>query len=784
MIRVARRRWHPLQFLAHLNVALAALQCGACAADTGFSVERARPHVRMLADTIGCRPAGSEANRRAREYVAAELRRLGFEVRIQEAEASRPELGVTTRVFNVIAVKHGTSPDAVALVAHYDSPPESVGAADDGLGVAVVLEAARVLAGRDNARWTLVAAVTDAEELGLMGARALVHDPVMARVKTYLNLEAAGTTGPSLLFQTGPGNAWLVKAWAGAAPSPAGNSITTEIYERLPNDTDFTVISQLGIPGLNFAPVGYSEVYHTPRDAAANLSDRTLQTTGDNVVSIVRALDDVEIGQRAPAEEATYFDIVESVGVAYGPMTTRVIAWLAVVLGVLAWLKTVVASRRISGLLATLLGFPWALVGVALVALAMVGATWLLRLATGWLHPWYARPGVFLLLLAGSALLAAWATARLALAAPRRMRGCGEPVCVWVVVLPLWIALVVVLQATAPGAGFALAWPLLAAGACLVLAPLGRDNAPRLASFVVLVVAALLTTPSAVRLLFFASPMFGRLPIAMPVYVYAALVLAFAVPVVPPLLATLPAPARRALASGAVGVALAAATVTAFVAASLLAGYSQVRPHLRAVRYVSAAGTGDRTPLEYWEVGGNEPGPHLGLLPGGPAPGTWHAVADGPPLDVPVGRLRRAYVSRTERPASTSFPGTVASRLDPLPDGTASLSVRIVPESPTATISLVLPVGIVPSGSNYPGSVAAGRWRAGYIAAPPGGVEFRVELGQVREEALGAARVVIIDSRLPGGRGWQALPPWLPVERDAWTARSVFIAGLGPLGVG
>ena len=231
------------------------------APETGFSLERAGKHVRMLATAFGSRPAGSEANVRAREYVATQLRQAGFEVRLQEAIAGSAA-GYSTPVVNIVAVRPGRQGEAVALVSHYDSPPESRGAADDGLGVAVCLEAARVLAARSDPRYTLVVAVTDGEELGLKGARALRESQEFSRVRAFLNFEAVGTNGPARLFQAGPGNLWLAGVWAAAAPFPSGSSLFTEVYRRLPNDTDFTELVRSGPPGLNFAPTGNTFAYH------------------------------------------------------------------------------------------------------------------------------------------------------------------------------------------------------------------------------------------------------------------------------------------------------------------------------------------------------------------------------------------------------------------------------------------------------------------------------------------------------------------------------------------
>ena len=148
-------------------------------------------------------------------------------------------------------------PEAIGLLSHYDSAPNSPGAADDGLGVAVSLEAARVLASRPDRAWTTFVLVTDGEESGLMGAAALVTDrTVMTALHAYINVEAAGSSGPSVLFEAGPANGRVIRPWARTAPHPRGGSYGIEIYKRLPNDSDFTIVARHDIPGLNFALVG------------------------------------------------------------------------------------------------------------------------------------------------------------------------------------------------------------------------------------------------------------------------------------------------------------------------------------------------------------------------------------------------------------------------------------------------------------------------------------------------------------------------------------------------
>ena len=198
-----------------------------CSRSAGvFSEQNARAHVAMLAGTIGSRPIGTEANARARAYVIDQLKLFGYDVRVQETDARRPELGRTRTVANIIAVLPGSRREAIGLLSHYDSAPESPGAADDGLGVAVSLEAARVLAARRGSQWTTLVLVTDGEESGLMGAAALVTDrEVMTRLQAYINVEAAGSGGPAMLFETGPATAGSPVPWARRAPHPRGGIV-------------------------------------------------------------------------------------------------------------------------------------------------------------------------------------------------------------------------------------------------------------------------------------------------------------------------------------------------------------------------------------------------------------------------------------------------------------------------------------------------------------------------------------------------------------------------------
>jgi len=610
---------------------LLALSTAACTRSAPrFSVDNARAHVEMLAGTIGSRPSGTPENTRARQYVVDQLRLYGFEVRVQETDARRADVGRTAHVANVIGVRAGTERPAIGLISHYDSVAEAPGASDDGFGVAVTLEAARVLAARTDRRHSLMVLVTDGEEDGLMGAAGLTSDrEVMDRLQAYVNVESIGSSGNAMLFETGPGNAWIVKPWARAAPHPRGASFAIEIYHRLPNDTDFSIFKRHDIPGLNFALIGDSYAYHTARDSVDRLQPRSLQMTGENVVETVDRLDPIDLSQRSQSD-ATFFDIGETVAVTWGPVTAWLIALAALIVGLLAWFKVLAASVRLVGIWRWIGEIVWALFGVALVAGSMIAITWALREAREVYQPWYARPGRLFLLLLFTGVLAGWLAARAGALIPTRFRGTRHPVLVWSVTLPVWLTLCLGSAAVAPSAGFLWSLPLLVAGITLLAIPVANEHLVRAVSVVVLAVAATVWLRDTVELMRFVVAIIGRLPVLTPVYVYPALILACGVMVAPPFIA-MTAATRQLLRPSLVTATLLVLVVVAAGLAYAAPAYTYAQPLRRHARVLVDAGS----PVATYEVASVEPG--LDLDTGAPA--GWHRVSDTPTGTVPWGRF-------------------------------------------------------------------------------------------------------------------------------------------------
>src|SRR5205823_11812875 len=98
----------------------------------------------------------------------------------------------------------------------------------------------------------------------------------------------------SLLFQTSPGDAQLIDLYAAYVPVYATSSLYAEIYKFLPNDTDLTLFIRDGFIAYNFAFSDNVRYYHSPRDVRANLDPATLQMHGDNLLGVVRGLEQSE----------------------------------------------------------------------------------------------------------------------------------------------------------------------------------------------------------------------------------------------------------------------------------------------------------------------------------------------------------------------------------------------------------------------------------------------------------------------------------------------------------
>ncbi|MEU5723338.1 M28 family peptidase [Micromonospora sp. NPDC047738] len=716
-----------------------------------FSADRAYEHVKVVA----ARPhvAGSPANDQVREHLVGVLRGLGLETTVQDTVA--PEAGqlsgaaggaTVARVRNVVARLPGTaSTGRVFLVAHYDSVQSGPGGNDDAAGTASILEVARALTAGPRPRNDIVFVLADAEEACLCGASAFAGShPLAADGGVVLNLEARGSTGPVIMFETSRDNAKLVDVFGRAAPHPVGTSFAVEIYRALPNDTDFTAFLDHNFVGLNSAYIDGGAIYHTPLDVPAVLDRGSLQMHGDNALGLAREFGRTDLTTLHADHDATYFPVPGGL-VRYPGWLTLPLALLALVaVGLLGWLLRR-RGRATTGRLA-------AGVGLALVpvVVAPLGA-WLLWAAITKIRPGYVelldpyRPVWYRLAVVAlaAAVLFTWYALTRRWVGPAALAFGGLA----------WLALFGVLLAVlVPGGAYLATLPALA-GALAGLAALATrldGPGPVVAVTLAGAVAVVILLPTVVLL-------FPALGMAMGgvAALFAVLLGLAALPVVDLLhpqaggqrgllalrarrLAPLPAAAAGLAAVVLAGVGLA---VDRFDAAH------PVPTHLM---YALDAGTGEAR----WLSREDEPQPWTA----GYLDGTASAADDFPALG--DARLRSGPARAADLPAP---------KLQVLSDTTVgerrTLRVRVTPQRPVRLLSLHVDSTTVVESSTVDGvALDVGRytrdhpWGFGMVfhAPPPEGVEITLVMAPGHRPLL---RVMDASDGLAGVPGFRPRPP-------------------------
>jgi hypothetical protein len=338
---------------------------------TEFSASRAREVLKRLVGDGVPHPTGSVANAVVRARIVQEFSHLGYSPEIHTGFAC-DEYGSCATVNNVVAVLPGEEESpAVLLAAHYDSVAAGPGAFDDGAGAATVIEIARALKAGPRPRHSIVLLVDDGEEPGILGARVFVdQDPLARNVRAAVNVDSRGTTGSSLMFETGSANAAAVELYARSARRPATSSIFYTAYKQFPNDTDFTVFKSTGWQGLNFANIGDVAHYHTRLDNFENADPATLQHHGENALPVLLALansaDPIlpapDSASPSAASEAVYFDVFERLTVRWPVPKTLAISLAALILlllqvGWMIWKKRLAPQGLFWGMAAWFVAF-------------------------------------------------------------------------------------------------------------------------------------------------------------------------------------------------------------------------------------------------------------------------------------------------------------------------------------------------------------------------------------------------------------------------------------------
>jgi len=534
-----------------------------------FSGQRALQHSWRFA--VEPRPAGSPALYRGRDYLVDQLQRFGAETEVQRVTVNDGNRAIY--VENVLARIPGTANERpLVLTAHYDSVTWGPGAADDGAGCVVMLEAARALLCGPPLKHDIVLVFTSDEEHAGGGRRACLEHPWLQNMNGVIGFEGRGNEGPAFMFETSDGNLQLLRELARLdAPSNA-NSIMFEVHDRTPNNTDFGYMKHHGVLGYNVAFVGGLTRYHTANDHPRFLSPHTLQQMGGYAMVFARHYGNDGPKMEKSEENAVFFNTVGYHLVAYPAHWSRPIAVAAATAVLLAllvalWRKSASISGVLVGLFAPML------------ALVMAGALcyglWRLGYSIHYVYVmyngWYYHVAFGLLFISVYMAFVLWLKDRL------------NDDSLFAGALVFWLLVLAPVEYYVPIASYVVAWPAIFGALGLVLANvLRRVGAPQS-------IVALLLGICALPAIFFAVPGIYAL------YLMGATLSALGTAALALLLLILITPVWRTLLHG---VGPRAALVPAGLGAALYLfaiacnGFSADHPKLNSLTYAANFDTG------------------------------------------------------------------------------------------------------------------------------------------------------------------------------------------------
>ncbi len=229
---------------------------------------------------------GRPGNQTAGDYIFSLFESFGY----------RPEYQWFTtrdiRTANILATLTGSeNPDVVyVLSSHYDSNQRSPGADDNSSATAVLLETARLLAGKPLPSTVIFAAFTG-EEAGLLGSREFVRRAVESKMQLVgaLNNDMIGWTNDYRLDNTIRYSNAGIRDLQHAAAMLFSRMITYDSrYFRATDAAAYYEAYGDIVGGFGSHPVVASPYYHQPTDLLENVNQQLLvEATKANIASIV-----------------------------------------------------------------------------------------------------------------------------------------------------------------------------------------------------------------------------------------------------------------------------------------------------------------------------------------------------------------------------------------------------------------------------------------------------------------------------------------------------------------
>jgi hypothetical protein len=321
-----------------------------------FSAERAMADLRVVAREP--HQAGTDTQQRVREYIVGQVEALGLTATIE----------TSGQVSNILVFLPGTGSTGTVLVTgHYDSQPPAPGAGDDGLSTVAMLETIHVMHASSSLRNDVLFLFSDGEELGWLGAYAYLKSHPEAKNETgvVLGFDGRPGNGPLAMWETSPGDAWLVRQMAGL-PLPLWAGSWTNFAERGELDTDFSVFSQAGFTGIEIENAEAGTRYHTSDDTVDAISPNLMQAYGQAMLMLTDRFGAIDLHTQTRGVDLAYFTLPLMGLVPCPTWVTPVLSGL----GILALLVFVIVAWRQGRFLPGRFG--WGMLGLLLGTIAIV----------------------------------------------------------------------------------------------------------------------------------------------------------------------------------------------------------------------------------------------------------------------------------------------------------------------------------------------------------------------------------------------------------------------------
>ena len=271
---------------------LALVTCAGAQAPA-FDSNKAWEHLRQQV-AIGPRPSGSAGNVKNRDYIKAQMAKLGIKTTEQAFEGATP-LG-PVKMVNIIATIPGKSADRIVLASHFDTKLfrefRFVGASDGASSTAALIELARVIKARGSLPFTIELLFLDGEEAVIewqgndntYGSRYYVDaarkSGSLKSLRALILLDMIGDRNLTIRRESNS-TRWLTEIIWGVAKKLGHRAF---MDEETTVEDDHIPFLKAGVPAVDIIDLDYPH-WHQPTDTIENVAARSLQVVGDVVVA-------------------------------------------------------------------------------------------------------------------------------------------------------------------------------------------------------------------------------------------------------------------------------------------------------------------------------------------------------------------------------------------------------------------------------------------------------------------------------------------------------------------